>query len=182
MTAHSLRSGLMLTATQCQIQLARVLAQARKRGHDHCRTQTQSVGSPSANLAADFWGALAEILLLDALERAGYRPYFALLKDRPPFGLDVRLDGRTFDIKASPPGKPYLCINADSHDKAQPPPDYYIPALFTGNDTLLVGEPTPYDDVALWWERMDNRHSPYYSIHREHLPLLNNLAELLKAR
>ena len=112
MTAHSLHSGLMLKATLCQIQLARLLAQARKRGHDHCRTQAQSVGSQTANLAADFWGALAEILLLDGLERAGYKPYFALLKDRSPFGLDVRLDGRTFDIKASPPGKPYLCINA----------------------------------------------------------------------
>jgi hypothetical protein len=182
MTACGLTPGLILTATQCQIQLARLLAQTRQRGHDHCRTKGQSLGSKSTNFAADFWGALAEILLLDALERAGYRPYFALLKDRPPFGLDVQLDGRTFDIKASPPGKPYLCINADSHDKAQSLPDCYIPGLFTGNDTLLVGKPVLYEDVTLWWDRMDNRHSPYYSINRKDLRLLDNLAELLNAR
>lgn len=144
-----------------QIHLARIVGDRRYRGH-----------GPEA-LRRDRFGALAEILMLDALFAAGLYPTdFCLLADQPIPEPDFYMYGSTWDIKTIPPpprsaqqrGRDrYLCINQEDHETHAP--DFYLPTAFCHRPEGLCLEvfcAVPAVDV--WsWRPMRNRHKPYRS-------------------
>ena len=174
-------AGVVLVATPAQQELARLVAEARYRGHQHCRRPDQHLGSDAANRAADYFGALAEIAVRDALEQQGQTPECVLIADRPPDAPDfVFNDGSAYDIKASPPGKGFLCVNFAAHHNIHKRPDFYLPVLFDTPARMRIMALVPHADVTRW-RLMTNRHAPYYSTHRDCLESLRSLESLNSA-
>jgi len=168
--------SLELPITPCLAELARLLALARKQGHDHTRRPEQDMGSDQANFDKDFIGVLGEIAILDAMERAGMQPEgYTLLADRPPDGPDFFLGFAIgFDAKSIPDGQSYLCVNEMQRQRldAQNRTAYILP-IIVAKDTASVYAPIPFRQVADWELRQGR--SQYRSIP---VSLLHPLARL----
>lgn len=144
-----------LTITTCQQHHAHLVADARKRGHDHVRASTEYYQT------ADYFGALAEIVLFDAIERDGGAFHYTLLADRSPIGADVEIEGRRWDVKAVLPNKSFLYINKEAHDREEA--DFYVPIRFLTEFCVIVLAPIPHARVRTWDLRTDTGR-PYYSV------------------
>jgi hypothetical protein len=171
----------VIHATNCHEQMARMLGEQRRLGHPNTK-QTSRPKTPEERLAADYWGALAEILVVETVERRGWRPGYTLLTDRPSERPDLRFGRFTIEVKGCPPEQRYFGCNAEQHEKNCSRPDFfYLPCLFTGPRTLQVCMPLPPSVIA-GWRLMDNAESPYRSTHRDNLeplPTWDVLKEVL---
>jgi hypothetical protein len=172
-------SGVVLVVRPIQWQLAAILARQRMKGHNHCRTSGQSLGSLRANFNAECWGSLGELVIYDALELRGARPDYTLLRDRPTHDPDMVLDHQRFEIKSSPPGSGFVYVNAEQHQK-QTEVDYYVICLFHSKHEVSVCGPVPYAEVSRWKLITDKGHSPFYSTSRQMLRPLRSLDLLPK--
>jgi hypothetical protein len=156
-------------------QTARILARQRTTGHDHTRKAHEDTGD---NELVDVYGLLAELLLLDGLERWGLRPKgYVMLADRAPNCADFELDGKTYDIKAALPGKSFVCCN--ERQRLTRLADFYVPVAFERQDYASVYKPIPASVVASWPLRQG--HSPYRSIALSALQPISCLLEVPQA-
>ncbi|HLK60942.1 MAG TPA: hypothetical protein VKU00_30540, partial [Chthonomonadaceae bacterium] len=165
-------SGIRLTPTPTQIHHARLLAEGRQRGKE-ARKPENDIGGHEANFQADYWGALAEVVVRHWLESLGLRPAGELLSRYHVPAPDLKLAGINYEVKCSPPSRPFLSINKRQHDDPARRCNYYLPVLFLNEKTLLVCEPIPHVAVD-GWERAKG-HSEYYRIRRECLAPLVSL-------
>lgn len=176
-------SRLALTITECQRQCAHHLARLRTAGHNHCRKAFEDTGSQDRNLRADYFGLLAEIVVIDHIERMGIKPQFTLLSDRPTTAPDITLslyydDFQAVDrieIKSCPPGQQYLCISERQHQSRVC--DCYLPVVFESEECLHIFEPIAYQAVDKW--ELRKGHSAYRSIHISQLQPLADDGEWL---
>jgi hypothetical protein len=150
-----------LTITTIQQHHARLVAQARTKSHDHVRPAN------AYHATADYFGALAEIVLYDAIERDGGQFEFTLLAEQSPIGADVELQGRSWDVKAILPNKSFLYINKAGYDRCEA--DYYVPIRFVTERCAIVLAPIPHARVGTWTLRNDTGR-PYYSVSADTLP------------
>jgi hypothetical protein len=167
-------ASLRLPVTSCMAELARLLAIARMRSHDHCRRPEEE-----ASFAIEYAGALGEVVVYDALERAGLEPEgYTLLADHAPTGPDFIIGwGFRYDIKTVPAGKFYLSINERQRLNPQHTTDYILPVrLSEGYTYASVYAPIPASKVADWPLRYV--HSYYRSIPVSSLQPLAGLEEL----
>ncbi len=156
-----------LRATPAQQECARIITQGRQRGK-HLAAPSASIGTAEADFKATYYGTLAELVIADWLERLGHRPQYTLLAPGSVTSADFLLDGKRIEIKCSPPGKHYLSISIRQHSNPKRKADFYLFALCEDEETLRIVPPVSYDQVSTW-TRMDNRHEPYYSCHRDDL-------------
>jgi len=172
-SAQSAQSALLpflIVTTETMQQTARSLAEQRTRAHDGNRALAECLGSNKQNCRIDYFGLLAEVALMDALERHGLRPQgYQFYADHPPSEPDFSLCGCSFDVKACLPGKEYVSINAGKHENPQTRPDFYACTLFETESTLTVVLINA-SDVDAWGkrdgvEKPDGTfRKPYYSI------------------
>ena len=139
-SARSVQSAaLEITATAALQQTAQSLAEARTRAHDGSRAAAECHGSDAQNRRLDYVGLLAEMALTDALERHGLKPEgYRFLADRPPSEPDFTLRGKSYDVKACPPGKEFVSVNAGKHENSATRPDYYALCLFQSETAFTV--------------------------------------------
>ena len=160
-------------------QVARTLAEKRKQGHDHCRKSSESHGSEEANNKYEYWGVLAELLVIFALEWAGYTPKnYRFVADRALSEPDFNLNGVLFDVKAVLPDGSVVCINERKHKTPECRPHFYVIVLFESEEEATVSI-VPASDVDCWdWQKgktyIDNRgkqcqREPYRSLPKQAL-------------
>lgn len=172
--------GTLLPVTPTLRGLAEIFA--RQRMTDHAaRRPSEDRGSPAANQQADFYGALAELGVLLEIEplrvRMGLPCENGFLRKGK---CDLLLGTRILEIKATPPGKNYCCINAEQHTEANTD-TWYLPVLFNADGSgLRVMAPVSWAAVGRWDYRQD-KHSPYYSVHVNTLKPLRSLESLCRA-
>jgi hypothetical protein len=160
--ARAPSEGVVLSALPCQIELARLLARARRRGHDHTRKPHEDAGEHTFKCEA--YGALAELLVLEALEREGYCPEgYQLLADTAPVGPDFCLHDRRWEVKSILPGKQFVCINENQRLDPRHLADYFLPIHFIRPRQAQVCVPVSAETVATW-TLMNNRHDLYRSV------------------
>ena len=176
-------SPLEITATAALQQTAQSLAEARTRAHDGNRAAAECHGSDAQNRRLDYVGLLAEMALTDAMERHGLKPEgYRFLADRPPSEPDFTLRGKSYDVKACPPGKDFVTINAGKHENPKTRPDFYALCLFQNDEAFTVAlVPAAAVDA---WEKRDGiektdgtRRKPFFSRERKTLPLIRSLDE-----
>jgi len=172
---NQLPEPILLTVTPTQREHAHLVAQGRQKGKK-TRKPDGDLGTPEANYEADLWGALAEIAVKHWMETNGLRPQWKLLTDYYAPEPDCLLGNTRYEIKTSPPGKPYLCINQKQHDDPARQCDFYLPILFQDEDTLLVCAPIPHEEVSSW--EVARGHSAYYRFCRDRLQPLTSLEVL----
>ena len=156
-----------LRATPAQQECARIITQGRQQGK-HLAAPSASIGTAEPDFKATYYGTLAELVLADWLERLGHRPQYTLLAPGSVTSADFLLDGKRIEIKCSPPGKQYLSISVRQHSNPKRKADLYLFALYEDEEMLRILPPVHYESVSTW-KRMDNRHEPYYSRHRDNL-------------
>ena len=136
------------------------IAAGRQQGKE-TRQACHDRGSYAANLEADYWGALGELLIFDALRSMNLRFEAApLVSQYAVPKADLVLDRVRFDIKAVPLGKGFVTINARQHEQCRC--HFYAPVHFTGRRQARVCTPLPHNAISAWSLR-DDRHSPYFS-------------------
>ena len=145
--------------------MADKLAKERSRQHDATRTAEQDAGGKQANMNADYYGVLAELVVTMFVETAamaqGKPCQNAILdgwRDRP----DILLNKRKIEIKGLPPGKTFACVNAEQHAKADPATFYLFAKFATDGKSVTLFGPVTHKTVGTWSERHD-RHSAYRS-------------------
>jgi len=169
-------AGIVLYAHPLHHHLARILAKARRQGHDHCRKPHEDRGAKGNN-RAEAYGVLSELMIVQALEYSGLQPEgYCLLDERPHTGADFLLCGVSFDVKTVPFRSGFLCVNEEQRLDPAHAVDFILPAWFTRPTELHVMVPIPYNDVACWTLRQG--HSPYRSISVDVLQPLHSFAEL----
>jgi hypothetical protein len=173
------REGLVLIATPLATHHARLIARARANGHAHCRKPSETIGQPSDMALAEHYGALAEIVVLDELFRAGLTPQgYQLIADRAPIGPDFTLEGVSYQVKSVPAGKMFLCINEAQRTDPQHTSDYILPVVFTTPMAARVLRPIPFAQVGTW--ELRKGHSEYRSVDISNLPVLKSLHDLTR--
>jgi hypothetical protein len=157
-----------VTLSDAQMQMALEAARERKRGHDHCRRADEDAGGADANLTNDLWGTRSEIGLVHFLRALGLCPEGWQLTSRKSVpGADFILNATRYEVKSVPPSKTFACINQAQHNAHRC--DAYLICAFTDDRTFTVYGPVPHTKVSTW-RRMNNGHSPYYSIDKNALP------------
>jgi hypothetical protein len=176
MTSIPPPTGIVLISKSYQRHLANRLARMRMEGHALTRKPHEDLGKHA--FRREFYGVLAELLVLDALQRDGHRPEgIHILAVTAPVGPDFRLHRQGGDIKAVLPGNKYVCINERQRIDPRHEVDYYLPVAFIRSGMARVYAPVPADKVAAW-QPMDNGHDPYRSIDVSELPLLQSWKNL----
>lgn len=156
------KDGLPLTALPVQLAMARILGKLRMQGHDHCRKPSEDGGK--ANYRRECYGILAEMLVIEALERRGEHPTgYVLVARRTPGGQDITLNGVVYSIKSVPAGSYYLCINEEQRLSPDKACDFILPVVFRKAKKAVVLQPIRPAVVAEWELRKE--HSYYRSIH-----------------
>ena len=172
--------SVILQASAAHIETARVLAGMRTSLHDGRRKAHEDLGG-DANREADYVGLLAELTILIALIGAGFRPtQFTLLANPTPSGPDFALNGKTFNVKALPQGKRFLCVNERQRTDPRQHSDFYLPMQFLTPTTLRVLKPIASAAVCTWPLR--EMHSAYRSTDVATLPALQDLKEVAQCR
>ena len=151
---------IVLTVSPEQEQKAQDVAAARQQGKA-TRKSCNDLGSMAANLRADFWGALGELLIFDTLRPMNLPLEIAPLVSRYSVPqADLCFMGIAYEIKTVPFGKNFVTINAQQHQKCRC--DFYLPVHFTGQRQARMCCPIAHQEVSAW-SRRDDRHSPYFS-------------------
>lgn len=179
-TAALARSGhsmpCVYVATRAQQQLARIVARMRTQGHDGNRKPEADLGA-IGNDEADFWGVLAEIVVIDRLERAGHAPqHYVFYADRSPVGPDFVLHGVRWNVKAIPPSKHYLSVNERQRRDPRHEADFVLPVRFLHGDSVALLSPVSYTRIAEWPLRQGR--SAYRSVSVDTLPVIENLLDV----
>jgi hypothetical protein len=170
MTSRTSTLELRAGAQLCD--LAELLAQIRTCGHNHTRKQHEHTAD---NALTEYFGVAAELFLLYGMEMKGLIPEnYVLIAPSAPSGPDFVLNRKTYDIKATPPGKMYVCCNEASRLKHVP--DFIVPVVFSDSHTARVYKPIPAATVATWQLRVG--HSPYRSIAVRDLQPIRSLLEV----
>jgi hypothetical protein len=167
-----------LKALPLQVAQAQAIGLARTLFNDASRKPWEDLGV-ARNQSCDFFGTLAELLLIEALEREGYNVTdYILLAQRAPKGPDFRIGKRSFNVKAIPLSNRYVTVNEAQRLAPESKADFYVPVAFLTPDMAQVYVPIPAAQVATWPLRQG--HSPYRSTPLEALTPLVSFAELRK--
>ena len=173
-------TGTILPITPLLRDLAALFARQRMKDHQN-RSAAEDRGSSDANYQADFYGCLAELAV--ALEIEAQRVRLGLPCEDGFFrkgAADLRLGDRLIEIKAVPPGKRYCCLNAAQHKRTDPV-TWYLPVLFTSDESALrLMRPVSHSAAGRWDLRAD-RHAPYLSTNVCKLLPLHSLEGLCRA-
>jgi len=116
---------------------------------------------PKQNVEVNILGVRAELVARYALYREGIQ-YDAprLVDERPVPGPDLYVGQTAVDVKGVPPGKNYLSVNDQAHEK-QKGIDMYLFVHFLGPcgvaDLYLVAH-----DVVTSWGKRQLRYTPAY--------------------
>ena len=170
-------SSLLLTGTPLEVQHAWMIASERAKGHDHCRKPQEALGDPAEQQLNESYGALGEVILLNALFRNGLMPEgYQMVASTAPVGPDFTLNGISYQIKSVPPNRRYLCVNEQQRLNPAHASDFYLPVVFTTPNILRVLNPIASAAVSQWALRYG--HSAYRSIDIAKLPGLLSLQSL----
>ncbi len=157
---------------------ARILARDRMAAHDGTRMPDQDIGGPEANQRGDYYGMLAELVVIHAAERHGLNPtgYCVVADGRPPVGLDLVVHGRRLDIKAVPYGTRSLHVNEAKRQRLQGQVDALLPVVFVAEDRAAVFAPIALPDVADW--PLEPGRRPYRQLSLSHLRPICGMREI----
>ena len=149
----------ILKITSEQVQQARELG--RRRTEAHLSTKKDLTDASLKKLYdGDFWGALAEIVLIDAIKKSCkesgklFNARYQLWHDKhnPEPDLVLLNSPIRLDVKAVSPSHRYL--NIDRNDTTGPhAPDYFVVVVFEDEKTAHVLHPVPRKTVAQSWDK-----------------------------
>ncbi len=157
------------------------IAKSRTAAHDGNRAASENQGSDEKNRQGDYYGCLAELALMDAMEREGINPQdYVFITDRAPKDPDFKLSGKTYDVKACLPRKQFACINQGKHLNPQTRPECYTLCLFETEDSFRIAVISA-NEVDGWMvmQGANGRDAPYYSMHRGSLTPITDLSQFL---
>src|SRR5579859_5456257 len=111
---HHQTATVVLQVNPVLAEAATIIGAQRTAAHDRAGRKPGACLGAEGNVRADYLGVLAELVVVDGLERCGLHPQgYALLTETPTPHGDFRLNGLTYDVKVARAPQRWIYVNEE---------------------------------------------------------------------